>query len=134
MKKGNTGISLNFYAIMAFVLAIIGSYTLGGLLLGFVIIVEKDEWLNIQAMQAFVLSLASMVFGYVLSSISSGLRSIPLIGVFLTGGVDFASLVIDVIIIILVIGAIINTGKGKDANIPIIGGWIKKFVNQDAAV
>ena len=41
MKKDRFGICLTFYAVLAFVLAILGQTLLGGLLLAFAILVER---------------------------------------------------------------------------------------------
>ena len=46
MQKGKYGLYLWFYAALAFILAILGQTLLCGLLLGFVIIAERDEWLT----------------------------------------------------------------------------------------
>ena len=57
MRKDKFGICFNFYAVLGFVLALLGHTTLALLLLGFVIVVHQDQWLTIQVMQAFFLSL-----------------------------------------------------------------------------
>lgn len=62
MQKGKFGVSLNVYAIIAFVLALLNQTVLGGLLLFFVLVYEKDEWTTRQCMQAFFLSLLYKLF------------------------------------------------------------------------
>ena len=66
MQKGKFGIYLWFYAMLAFVLAFLGQVLLAGLLLGFVIVAEKDEWVIKQVMQAFGLAIFASVVGEVL--------------------------------------------------------------------
>ena len=79
MQKGKFGVCLWFYAVLAFVLAFLGQTLLCGLLLGFVILAEKNEWLSKQVMQAFFLTLASSLVGSVLD-ILNVFRSIPFVG------------------------------------------------------
>lgn len=57
MRKDRFNICISFYAVLAFVLAILGQTLLCGMLLGFVIVIQKDEWLTKQVMQAFFLAL-----------------------------------------------------------------------------
>ena len=57
MRKDRFNICISFYAVLAFVLAILGQTLLCGMLLGFVIVIQKDEWLTKQVMQAFFLLL-----------------------------------------------------------------------------
>ena len=66
MQKGKFGIDLWFYAMLAFVLAFLGQVLLAGLLLGFVIVAEKDEWVIKPVMQAFGLAIFASVVGEVL--------------------------------------------------------------------
>ena len=46
MRKDRFNICISFYAVLAFVLAILGQTLLCGMLLGFVIVIQKDEWLR----------------------------------------------------------------------------------------
>ena len=61
MRKGKFNIVLPFYAIVGFVLAMLGQVLLCGLLLGFVLVAERDEWASRQCMQAFFLSLVMSI-------------------------------------------------------------------------
>ena len=108
MKKDRFGICLTFYAVLAFVLTILGQTLLGGLLLAFVILAEQDEWLIRQTMQAFFLSLISGLFGVV--------------SVFFSAVAAILSLVI---LIFAVIG-LVNVAKGKDAGVPLCKGFADK--------
>ena len=66
MQKGKYGVCLWFYALVAFILAFLGQVLLGGLLLGFVIVAEKNEWLTRQVIQAFFLTIIVSVINAVL--------------------------------------------------------------------
>ena len=70
MRKDNFGICFSFYAVLGFVLALLGHTTLALLLLGFVIVVHKDQWLTMQVMQAFFLSIISGIVYTIIGIIS----------------------------------------------------------------
>ena len=76
MQKGKYGIYLWFYAAIAFILAILGQTLLCGLLLGFVIVAERDEWLSRQVIQAFCLCFFNAVVSTILG-IFDPLERIP---------------------------------------------------------
>ena len=80
MQKGKLGICLPFYAIVGLILALLGQTLLCGLLMGFVIVAEKDEWTSRQTMQAFFLSLFVSVVSYILDVLNIT-REIPLVNV-----------------------------------------------------
>lgn len=117
MQKGKYGIYLWFYAVVAFILAFLGETLLCGLLLGFVIIAEKDEWLSKQVIQAFFLSLFSSTVSYVLSNINI-FQSVPLIGGVFTGICNVINFFVSIAILIFAIIAIVKTAKGQDAGVP----------------
>jgi hypothetical protein len=117
MKKDRFGICIPFYAVLAFVLAMLGQTLLGGLLLGFVIVVEKDEWLTRQTMQAFFLSLVSGVVQVIVGVISWSYR-IPLVGSVISTIFGFVTSIISLILLIFAIIGLVNVIKGKDAGIP----------------
>ena len=68
MRKDRFNICISFYAVLAFVLAILGQTLLCGMLLGFVIVIQKDEWLTKQVMQAFFLALVESIISCVTNS------------------------------------------------------------------
>ena len=70
--------------VLAFVLAILGQTLLCGMLLGFVIVIQKDEWLTKQVMQAFFLALVESIISCV-TNIFSGLYAIPILGIAFSG-------------------------------------------------
>ncbi len=117
MKKDRFGICINFYAVLAFVLAILGQTLLGGLLLGFVIVVEKDEWLTRQAMQAFFLTLVSEIVQVIIGFLSLFYR-IPILGSVLSMIFSVVTSIISLVLIIFAIIGLVNVIKGKDAAIP----------------
>ena len=112
MQKGKFGVCLWFYAVLAFVLAFLGQTLLCGLLLGFVILAEKNEWLSKQVMQAFFLTLASSLVGSVLD-ILNVFRSIPFVGNGITG-------LVSLIILVFCIIAITKVVKEQDAGLPLV--------------
>ena len=60
-QKSAFGICYWFYTVAAFLLAVLGQTLLCGVLLCFVIATEKNEWLNRQCIQAFLLALVGQV-------------------------------------------------------------------------
>lgn len=125
MRKDNFGICFNFYAVIGFVLAILGQTTLAFLLLGFVILVHKDQWLTMQAMQAFFLSIISGIVSTIIGIISP-IYQIPIIGLLISGLFGIVVSVISLIVLIFAIIGISKTAKGEDANIPIMKTFAEK--------
>lgn len=119
MKKDNFGICINFYAVLGFVFALLGQTTLALLLLGFVIVVHKDQWLIMQVMQAFFLSIISGVISAFIG-ILSPLYSIPILGTIISALFGIVTSIISLIILILAIMGIVKTAKGADANLPLV--------------
>ena len=79
MQKGKYGVCLWFYALVAFILAFLGQVLLGGLLLGFVIVAEKNEWLTRQVIQAFFLTIIVSVINAVLDLLNI-FGNVPIVG------------------------------------------------------
>ena len=90
MRKGKFGICLWFYAALAFVLAFLQQSMLCILLLGFVIVAERDEWTSRQVMQATFLGLLGSFISGVLN-IFSVLKAIPFAGTLFSGVFSFVS-------------------------------------------
>jgi len=122
MKNGKTGISPNFFAVAAFILIFLNQILLCGLLLGFVIVVENDSWLNKQVIQAFCLGLLvnSLIGIITLFNIFS---SIPLISWVTNAAAGSLIWIVNLIAFILIIIAIVRVKKGKDAAVPIVRKW-----------
>ncbi|MDE7283209.1 MAG: hypothetical protein K2N85_06475 [Lachnospiraceae bacterium] len=125
MKKDNFGICINFYAVLGFVLALLGHTTLALLLLGFVIVVHKDQWLITQVMQAFFLSIISGVISTFLD-ILTPLYKIPILGLVISGTIGVITSIISLIVLVMAIIGIIKVAKGADANLPLVKGFANK--------
>lgn len=125
MKKDNFGICINFYAVLGFVLALLGHTTLALLLLGFVIVVQKDQWLTMQVMQAFFLSIISGIISAFLD-ILTPLYKIPILGLAISGTIGVITSIISLIVLVMAIIGIIKTAKGADANLPLVKGFANK--------
>ena len=113
MRKDRFNICISFYAVLAFVLAILGQTLLCGMLLGFVIVIQKDEWLTKQVMQAFFLALVESIISCV-TNIFSGLYAIPILGI-----VGLISGILSFLLLIIGLIAIGKVSKDSDARIPI---------------
>lgn len=125
MRKDQFGIALTFYAVMAFVLALLGQVLLLGLLLGFVILVEKDEWLIRQVMQAFFVSLVSGVWSAIVG-VFGVITSIPVLGTVVSAGLSFIGGIISLVILVFIIIGLVNVMKGGEAKLPIFNGLAYK--------
>lgn len=134
MGKGRYGISLSFYAVAAFLLAMFGNLTLCTLLLGFVIAAERNQWLIKQVIQAWTLSLA----GIILQSVISWFGQINRYAA--NGNVTeiilwILSWFVSVAVIILGILSAVKVSKGQEAKIPFGGklsDWAYGLVRQKA--
>jgi hypothetical protein len=139
MEKGKYGIYLWFYAVMAFVFTAAGDTTLGILLLGFVLVVEKNEWLTKQVLQAFCLALFKILTRQILSRLSISnfiyspdnyLYNTRSVVYTLINGfnylISWINSLIGLFVLILCIVGIIKVVKGQDAGIPLIA----KLVNR----
>lgn len=124
MEKGKLGIRLCFYSTLAFILAFLGYSTLLFLLAGVVLIAEKDEFTTRQVIQAFCLCIVNSLLSSVLGIFDFFYR-IPVIGTIWSTILSVISSIISLIVFIFCIIGIVNTAKGKDANIPLAS----KFAN-----
>ena len=118
MRKDRFNICISFYAVLAFVLAILGQTLLCGMLLGFVIVIQKDEWLTKQVMQAFFLALVECIISCV-TNIFSGLYAIPILEIAFSGIVGLISGILSFLLLIIGLIAIGKVSKDSDARIPI---------------
>ena len=133
MSKGKYGIYLWFYAAVAFILAFLGQTLLCGILLGFVIVAEKNEWLSKQVIQAFFLSLFSAaVSGNLIHySAPSSLNSEVLYHIyrFFYIGTNVIESLVSILVLVLVIIALTKVTKGKDAGIPLLNKLADRAFN-----
>lgn len=118
MQKGKTGLIINFYAVLAFILALIGQTLLCGILLLFVIMVEQNEWLNRQVIQAFILSFIISIVSTILNAVNI-VSFIPIIGTAVSGVFSFITSIISIIILFFTIIGIVKAKNGKEAGIPL---------------
>lgn len=88
MRRGIFGFDIWFYGIVALLLAVCQQpLVLGGLML-FVMLVEKDEWLNRQVMQALLMCLGVMAVSLLVHKLSAVFAIVPFFGWMLRWGVD----------------------------------------------
>lgn len=125
MEKGNFGIRLCVYTVLAFMLAYFGSTTLLFLIAGVVLIGEKNEWAFRQVVQAIVLcyvgSIVSRFF-----NLFDFIGSIPFVGSAWNVIVGIIESLVDLAVLVFAIVAIIKNLKGQDADIPVaknIADW-----------
>lgn len=121
--KGKLGVTYKFYAVLALVLAIFGQTFLTGVLLGFVLLVEKDEWTSRQCMQALFLTLFVDAVNWI---ISLGTGVINLVYDYIPWLNWTAGLIVIIITIVFALIGISNVLKGKDAGIPQLSNWAYK--------
>lgn len=125
MRKDNFGICLSFYAVLGFVLALLGHTTLAFLLLGFVIAVHKDQWLTMQVMQAFFLSILSGIVSTIIDIIRPAYQ-IPFLGSLISVCFGIVTSIISLLTIVLAIVGISKTAKEQDADIPVAKAFAEK--------
>ena len=133
METGRFGSKLSFYAVLGFILAFLGQTFLCGLLLGFVILVEKNDWLTKQMIQAFLLTIVSSVVHSVLSILDI-FEAIPFLGVVFSWLFGLVNGIVALIVLLFAIAAIIRVMKGQDARLPLLSifsDWAFGFANQD---
>lgn len=133
MRKDRFGICLTFYAVMSFLLCILDQSLLCGLLLGFVILVEQDEWLTRQCMQGFFLALVFGVINWILSGIASAasvLNVVPVLGSLVSGAVTgFFGFIFSIVALVFFIFGLVGlfrVAKGRDAGVPLCKGYVDK--------
>lgn len=122
MKQGKFGLCLAFYAVLAFVLALLKQPLLCGLLLGFVLLAEGDRWAVRQVLQGFILSLVSTFFletTYTLVSILVP-HSFGFFYDFVYGVLRVVSVLVYAGLLVLCVMAILRVCRDQDANIPLL--------------
>ena len=117
MQKGKYGVCLWFYALVAFILAFLGQVLLGGLLLGFVIVAEKNEWLTRQVIQAFFLTIIVSVINAVLDLLNI-FGNVPIVGTAIGVVFNVISTIVSIVVLVFVIIAMVKVVKGQEANMP----------------
>lgn len=125
MKKGKLGVTYTFYAVLAFVFAMVGLELAVLLTLGVVLLYEKDEWASRQVMQALFLCVASTFVSGVFSGFSYVSSWNFVGGVFnsITRGIGG---IINLVIFVFLIIGLLNVMKGKEAGLPLVSNWAYK--------
>lgn len=113
--KGELGIRLTWLAALAFVLCILGQTLLLGLLLGVVLLKERNEWLSRQTMCAFLLCLVDSVIS-VVNSVLNILYSIPLLGSVFSGLFGLVNLAL---LVLAILGAM-HVAAGRENGVPVL--------------
>jgi hypothetical protein len=129
MRKGVTGINLSFYAVMAFIFAILGQLLLGGLLIAFAILAEKDEWLVKQTVAAFILSITASFLSTILNAFNL-IAWVPLLGGAVGKLIDGLSALVSLVVIIISLISITRVKDGKDADVPFASKFAEWLYNQ----
>lgn len=119
MEKGKLGIRLGFYGVAAFVLAFMGWSTALFLLLGVVLVAEKNEWATRQVIQAITLCVAATLISSILS-LFNFIGYIPVIGSIWSTFKSVLNSLIDIAVLVFVIMGIVKNIKGQDAKLPLV--------------
>ena len=121
------------------ILAFLGQVLLGGLLLGFVIVAEKNEWLTRQVIQAFFLTIIVSVINAVLDLLNI-FGNVPIVGTAIGVVFNVISTIVSIVVLVFVIIAMVKVVKGQEANMPLLSklanrayGIIEKKVYTQAA-
>ena len=139
MTKGKFGLSPTAVAVIAFGFAALRQPQSVLLVVGFALLAEKDEWLNRQAMQALLLTiayyLAELVTGWLFGGLArffgwvklyGAVDAMSTVGSFVDGALYLALIVFSVLAVLRVI-------RGKDAGLPFIakmaGGDFVEAIN-----
>lgn len=132
MLKGKLGITLSAVAILSFVLAFLGYVQILVLVVGYALIVEGNNWLTKQTLQALYLGLAYVIVNTILGgffgaiSYFFGKLNIEI----LLDGIGKIQVICDGIVtlgvLVLCVIAIIKLLKDQDANLPIFGNLADK--------
>lgn len=118
MEKGKFGIRMSFYAVAAFIFAILGYSTALILLAGVVIVGEKNEWAGRQVIQAVCLQFVSGTIG-VLFGLFDFFYRIPIFGTVWGTIVSIVESVIAIVILVFAIIGLVKVAKGKEAGVPL---------------
>lgn len=126
MTKGKFGLSLAAVAVIAFGFAALRQPQSVLLVVGFALLAEKDEWLNRQAMQALLLTIAYYLAELVTSWVFGGLaRLFGLVNLYGAASsmstVDsFVGDVLYLALIVFSVLAVVRVLRGKDAGLPFL--------------
>ena len=122
MNKTKFGVNPAFYAVLAFVLAIFGSYTWLAVLTIYLIAAEQNEWAARQSLQAMMLAFIPEIVSAVLGLGSfinrfTIIDVIPRIWGWFTYSINY---VVMLLVLILGIVGLLKAAGGKEANLPLV--------------
>jgi hypothetical protein len=126
MTKGKFGLSIAAVAVIAFGFCALRQPQSVLLVVGFALLAEKDEWLNRQAMQALLLTiayyLAELVTGWIFGGLARFFGWMKLYGAAgAMGKVDsFVGDALYLALIVFSVLAVLRVLRGKDAGLPFI--------------
>ena len=147
LKKGKMGLVITVYPVVAFVAAMLSQPLVAFAILGFVILVEKDEWLTRQCLQAAFSSLALGVLGlaaFIFNRFNSPLPVGSLYGMIteglsrseLEGFTSFSNVVgvlfgiATLLVLVCQLIALLNVAKGREANFFLLSAWAYKAMGE----
>lgn len=135
MSKGKLGLTLSSIAVIAFILSFFGFTEILVLVTGYALIVEADNWLTKQTLQALYLRFAvitiSTLFSWIFSSIISffswintgfAVKIFSTVQLLFNGGLN-------ILVLALCLLAIFKVMKNNDANLPIFSQLASKSLN-----
>lgn len=128
MRKGVFGFSIWFYGVVALLLAVCRQPLVLGGLMAFVLLVERDEWLSRQVMQALLLCLGGMAASLVVSWVTGVLWIIPFFGGLLHAGTAVvADALVQLVMVLFAIRAADRMHRGLDSDIPFIAAFVGRL-------
>ncbi len=133
MEKGKLGIKVSFLAALMFFVAYFSGFVWAIVIAVAFVLIEKNDWLTKQAVQAIIYALAFSVAVAVVSFV----RDLAFMPSFLSSIFSYLYNAIDLVDILVLVLAVLAVIKGNDANLPIIGDCadsVLGIVKEKAAV
>lgn len=136
LKQGKFGLCLAFYAILAFVLALLQQPLLCGALLAFVLLAEGDRWTVRQVLQGFMLSLIVNFFSNITYMVGSFV-SLPFNLLFGWDHYSFHdavqrafSFIVYVGALVLAVMAVLRLCREQEANVPLLSNLAYRIMGE----
>ena len=128
MRKGVFGFDIWFYGVVALLLAVCRQPLVLGGLMAFVLLVEKDEWLNRQVMQALLLCLGGMALSLLVNWVTGILWIVPFFGGLLHAGVvTLINALVQLLMVLFAFRAADRLHKGLDSDIPFAAAFVNRM-------
>lgn len=121
MRKGRFGIVLCLYPILAFACVIVDQPLLCGLVFGFALFAERDEWASRQTLQALALCAATELLRSVLHYVVDFFPNYISLFYYITVVLNIFSGLIYLAAIVLSILGILRVMKDREADLPLLG-------------